>query len=190
MKVSMVAASVLSLIIVFPVMAESPFRKFTENVNKADNPNVEEYVWQEGVTELPDYPQKENLLEFDVDAPGARFRYFIDEKSLQVGEGDGVVRYALIIRSKSGAENVTFEGMRCNTKEYKSYAFGNGKGEWRKPRKTRWMVFNGAGYNKYRFALWEYYLCDRVKDQPRDVEEIATAIRYPSQNNSKAFLSD
>ncbi|OOZ36811.1 CNP1-like family protein [Solemya velesiana gill symbiont] len=189
MKRLIFIAGALSLLLAFPAMADNPFKRFMDDPNQVENPDVEEYVWKEGATDLPDYPQEENLLEFDVHAPGGKFIYFIDEKSLSVGEKDGVVRYALVIRSRTGAENVTYEGMRCNIKEFKSYAFGNGRGEWRKARKPRWMAFRGNGYNQYRYVLWEYYLCDRAKVLPRSVEEIVSALKYPtSDSNRKIFF--
>jgi hypothetical protein len=56
------------------------------------------------------------------------FRYFVDWGSVSVEE-DRLVRYVLVSRSPSGAENVTFEGIRC-TKEYRVYAVGRPDGSW------------------------------------------------------------
>lgn len=56
------------------------------------------------------------------------FRYYVDWGSVSAGE-DRIVRYVLVARSPSGAENVTFEGIRCQG-EYRVYAVGARDGAW------------------------------------------------------------
>jgi CNP1-like family len=56
------------------------------------------------------------------------FRFFVDPASVSVGT-DRIVRYVLVARSPSGAENVTFEGIRCPG-EYRVYAVGRSDGSW------------------------------------------------------------
>ena len=76
----------------------------------------------------PTYPAKANLAEFSVlDADG--FRFYVDRASLAVGS-DGIVRYVLVARSPQGAENVTFEGLRCASAEQRVYALGRPDGSW------------------------------------------------------------
>ena len=54
---------------------------------------------------------------------------FVDEASVHYGSDD-VIRYTMVIVSPSGARNVTFEGMRCETGERRLYAFGRADGSW------------------------------------------------------------
>lgn len=56
------------------------------------------------------------------------FRYFVDPSSVSVGS-DRIVRYVLLARSPDGAENMTFEGIRCPS-EYRIYAVGRQDGTW------------------------------------------------------------
>jgi CNP1-like family len=56
------------------------------------------------------------------------FRYYVDWASVDAGE-DRIVRYVLVARSASGAENVSFEGIRCPG-EYRVYAVGKPGGGW------------------------------------------------------------
>ena len=62
---------------------------------------VERYEWVEERVELPAYPEQEKMVRIEFDRPDQRFEYFIDPKSLSVGE-DGVVRYVLMLRSPPG----------------------------------------------------------------------------------------
>ena len=154
-----------------------------EEPHQSINPNVEEYVWAEEGTTLPDYPDAENLLEVIVDLPGSKFRYFIDTKSLGYSKADGIVRYTLVIRSKTGANNVAFEGMRCTTKEYKIYAFGDGKGTFRAMREPQWKPIVDTLYTRYRKDLWEFYLCAH-KMLDRTPEKMINAIKYGKYERS------
>lgn len=128
--------------------------------NESVNPNVEEYEWTEKDSQLPPFPEDDNLIEFQVTRPSASFSYFIDANSISYTEADGVVRYTLVIRSRNGANNVAFEGMRCTTNEYKTYAFGNGKGEFVRPRRIEWKPISENGYTRYRKDLAEFYFCN------------------------------
>lgn len=83
----------------------------------------------EVLSRFPAFPRGENLIEFTVlDAGG--FRFFVDRSSIVAGE-DGVVRYVLVARSPSGVENVSYEGMRCASAEFRRYAFGRPGAAWR-----------------------------------------------------------
>ena len=123
------------------------------------NPNVEEYIWEEDKALIPEYPKDENLLEFDIDPPDSRFSYFIDTQSITVNKTDGVTRFTLVIRSGSGVSNVSFEAMRCTTKEYKIYAHGDGRGKFRQMRKPEWKPLTEKSHTRYRNDLWEHYIC-------------------------------
>jgi len=124
-----------------------------------DNPNAEEYVWGEVDTVIPPYPKPENLIEFYVDQPQNRFNYYIDRTSLTIGDND-VAKYILVVRSKRGGETVSYEGVRCQTREYKSYAFGNGRGAFKKVRKPTWRSVDRRSNNLYRLTLTLDFLCN------------------------------
>ncbi len=140
-------------------------------------------AWKEIDIKIPPYPDDSDLMELQLDDPNNRFTYYMDEESLDVSEADYVVRYTLVIESKSGTRNIFYEGMRCNTLEYKTYAFGTGKGKFRPSRKPEWKSMRDSGYKKLRMDLMEFYLCDPRK-LPRKKSEIVTRIKYPAPNES------
>jgi hypothetical protein len=88
--------------------------------------------WVELEVKLPLFPKPENLLQFDPSAASSN-HFYIDPGSISIGS-DGAVRYTLVVRSSSGAENVSYEGIRCETREQKYYAFGGRDGTWSKAR--------------------------------------------------------
>ncbi|MGH8745648.1 MAG: CNP1-like family protein [Burkholderiales bacterium] len=129
--------------------------------------------WQESRVTLPRYPQKANLVEFEVDAR-SDFHFQVDTASLSVGS-DGVVRYVLLARSSEGAQNVSFEGLRCSDGEYKIYATGSGNGAWQEVRDPRWRpVEQGAG--SWRRMLANNYFCP-ARAPIRTVAEGVDALR-------------
>jgi hypothetical protein len=118
-------------------------------------------AWQEIQAQLPAAPKPENLIEVKLDA-STRNKLLIDTVSLSSGD-DGVVRYTAIIRSPSGAENVSFEGLRCETGERKLYAFGrtSGKdaGQWSRNRYAKWEPIQARLAGGYHRELFFHYLC-------------------------------
>jgi hypothetical protein len=125
--------------------------------DKSDWERAHERVLPQAEDELvlPAYPKEEDLVEFAVGAPG-EFRFFIDAASLGFG-ADGVVRYTLIARSASGAENVTYEGLRCSTAEVRIYALGHGRG-WVLGT-GGWRVVQPGGAQRWHRALHREYFC-------------------------------
>ena len=97
------------------------------------------------------------MVELDL-GPTARNRFFVDEASLSVG-ADRVVRYVAIILSPSGAKNVSFEGLRCDTYERRYYAFGREDGSWSKARGNEWRRLRTDTVNGYAQTLAREFFC-------------------------------
>lgn len=117
----------------------------------------EKKPWEELQTQLPAYPKPENLLRFDLGSNTAN-RYYVDAASVSVGE-DGVVRYTLVIRSGGGASNVSFEGIRCKSREVRVYAFGRPDSQWSRARNAGWRAIEPREVNGYHYALMRDYFC-------------------------------
>jgi hypothetical protein len=113
--------------------------------------------WQEIKTEIPPAPQVANLVSFYV-SPTATMNFFIDLNSISAGK-DGVVRYTLVSKSQAGAENISYEGIRCQTYENKLYAFGQKDGSWSRARLSGWKQINETSGNRQHAALAKDFLC-------------------------------
>jgi hypothetical protein len=118
--------------------------------------DVDEKPWAEVEAQLPAYPDTQHLIPFTVGAV-KDVKYFIDAKSLSVGT-DGVIRYTLVIVSSAGSQNISFEGMRCNTAERRVYAFGHPDGTWSKARSNQWGRIQGSS-NNHNVELYTNYFC-------------------------------
>jgi hypothetical protein len=113
-------------------------------------------VAREQAMVLPPYPEASHLVEFVVGYRSAH-RYFIDARSLQMG-ADGVVRYALVIRTAGGAANTSYEGIRCATYEKRTYAFGHPQGKWIEAKRSDWQKIE-PGREQVQAVLYNDYLC-------------------------------
>lgn len=113
--------------------------------------------WAELQTQLPPYPKTQNQQEFYVSAIAGN-HYFVDKTTLDVGK-DGVVRYVLTIKARGGATNVSFEGIRCATRESKIYAIGHTDGTWSRASDSKWRPIASASGLSYHRPLADDYLC-------------------------------
>jgi hypothetical protein len=113
--------------------------------------------WVELEVKLPLFPKPENLLQFDPSAASSN-HFYIDPGSISIGS-DGAVRYTLVVRSSSGAENVSYEGIRCETREQKYYAFGGRDGTWSKARLSEWRRIEYKEINRQHAVLYADYFC-------------------------------
>lgn len=113
--------------------------------------------WKELEIRLPQFPKPENLITAEVSGLTG-FAFFVDVKSIDVGQ-DGVVRFVVLARSAGGAENISFEGIRCSTRERKLYAVGRANGTWFSPKAPEWVNFQASRVNSYHDSFARQYFC-------------------------------
>lgn len=120
-----------------------------------DEPQPE---WVESAVALPPTPARDKLLRYDV-SPTATMEFALDPKSISVTD-QGIVRFTSVIRSPSGATNVSYEGIRCDTAEKRLYATGRANGSWAPASNGDWRAIGNVGANRYHAALASDYFCD------------------------------
>lgn len=113
--------------------------------------------WQELDVQFPSPPAKDALIPLYVSAATDN-RFYIDGSSLSVG-ADQVVRYVLVVETPGGARNVTYEGMRCESKSRRIYGSGRLDGTWSKARNSDWVRILDAYANRQHAALFLEYFC-------------------------------
>lgn len=113
--------------------------------------------WEEGAVAFPSYPKPESLQAIYVSASTDN-QFLVDMDSVTVAK-EGVVRYTLVVLTAGGARNVTYEGMRCDTRERRLYASGRADGTWSKARNSQWQRIQEAVTNRQYAALFTEYFC-------------------------------
>ena len=79
--------------------------------------------WQEAEIRIPPFPENSNLLRVPL-APALTLKlYYVDSGSAPHAT-DRVLRVTLIVESSAGTRNVFYDGIRCETRECKTYAIG------------------------------------------------------------------
>lgn len=129
---------------------------------------------EEAPVELPPLPKEEDLQSFYV-SPTSTQTFLIDLPSIAIGK-DGVIRYTLVSRSRTGAINISHEGIRCQTGERKAFAFGRSGGDWVRSRRDEWRPLSDAAANRQYAALANEYFC-QGRTIRGDRDEIAARIR-------------
>ena len=119
-------------------------------------------------------PEAQGLVEFAVSG-ATRNRFFIDLDTLRADK-DGVVRYVLVVQSPSGAQNVSYEGIRCESREQKFYAFGQRDGGWMRTRDPQWKAIEYREVNRQHGVLYRDHFCDGI--HPFPVATIRQRMRY------------
>lgn len=121
-------------------------------------------AWQEVKSKLPAAPNPDALIPFEVSVANAN-RFYVDPASISIGK-DGVVRFTTVIESSGGARTVNYEGLRCETRERRLYAFGQPDGAWVESKGSSWIEVPKQGHkllNGYAAVLFDEYFCvDRV----------------------------
>jgi hypothetical protein len=149
-------------------------------------------AWEEEDLRLPPWPQERDLIEIKVDDPSARFRHFIDQRSLKTGR-DGVVRFTLVSESSSGARNVSYEGIRCTPAgRYKTFAYGNNGRFEPTTAADQWQVIDKLGSQALHYDLWMHYLCipRKLVARPRDQQLRLLRSGRVSMHDNAGFITN
>jgi hypothetical protein len=131
-------------------------------VRKREQENLPQNVpekgdWRESTAAPPPYPLDGNLIEFKARGVSTN-RFFVDGASLSVGE-DRVIRFVLVVETLEKARNVSFAGLRCESKEWKDYAFANADRSWRVEQNASWRPVEDRSRNNHQYTLFRDYFC-------------------------------
>ncbi len=101
---------------------------------------------------------------------------YLDQDSIQVNKKDRVVRYWIAIKSGKRIGSFSYEGLRCSTGEYRSYAYASPQNSTQiMPLKnSRWKSIRPEGSRDYHRELAKNYLCST--GVPRTLEGIKASL--------------
>ena len=144
-----------------------PLTSFAQDDEKVVKP------WVDSPIVLPAAPATENLLSFYGNDSQS---FFIDSKSISL-VADGSLRFTLVSTSQSGAKNVSYEGLRCDSNQKRLFAFGRGDGSWSNSRRNEWDSFSNKGVNQQHSTLAWDFVCEGGSIAG-NVEKIIQRIRF------------
>lgn len=175
---------VLALCLSAPVHAidktPDPLESGNENESSVDfdYDDSQDKIWKEGETKLPPLPADDRLLAVEMDGLPHGLKLYLDAEDLSLNEADEVLRFWVVIKSPAGAYNATYEGLRCETAEFKVYAYGrrHSSPNVRPVPKPEWRDIGSLPGDHFRRELAQDLLCMDVT--PRSQRDIIQRIKY------------
>lgn len=123
--------------------------------------------WREEEVQMPAGGRPSDMQEYYVQTRSGN-KFAVSRSSIAIGS-DGVVRFVSQVKSPAGGENVVYEGIRCSTRERRSYASWRQDQGWVASRSSTWRFIDTDNrYNSYHYTLWAEHLCSG--DLPNPVE--------------------
>lgn len=137
----------------------------------------EKYVdkWKETKVSIPAYPNDRDLLQVTL-STSERLKIFIDLKSISLAT-DRVARFSYVVESPSGARSVFYDGFRCETRQFKTYAIGSSIHSFEPVMKPQWQTISRPEINAFRYQLYRNYVCDDHASA-RTPEDLARQLKY------------
>jgi len=140
-----------------------PYWEYRDEVDRGEfrYDDSQDIPWIENETEVLAVPREEDLVQLDINQSPPGLQVWIDRSRITVDPKDRVVRLWVVMRSEQGVQNGTFEGYRCDTGEYKIYAYSN---PHRKPPVSKanrpvWQEVGGRRGINYRSEMMSDYFC-------------------------------
>ena len=127
-----------------------------ENEEVVDPFAPKEFV--ESSLDLPtQLPEEKNLRPFRT-GPDTVLTFLLDTTSLKIGS-EKVIRYVIVIKNPSGSSSIKYEGIRCDTFEYKPLGIVGIDNKWVATPSSQWKPIPNQGYNQYQATLGRSGLC-------------------------------
>lgn len=144
-------------------------------------------AWAEPTPDNPDWAESEvpspppfdvnKLIPVDV-SPNASLVYGVDPATIHISNSDGLVRYVMVASSATGARNVMYEGIRCSTGEFKTYARYSPDGHWNPVARPQWRSMFDNMPSKHALRLAQAGICDG-RTPALTVDAMVTRLKKP-----------
>ena len=141
-----------------------------------DHSHFEPKQWQEA--EAPPPPDFDIRRLVPLEMPHyMSLRFGVDPKTMSV-TGDGVVRYVVVAHREGGdAVNAFYEGVRCATDEYKTYARYSGN-QWDVVPTSEWKRIDDRN-SIYTYQLAKQSLCSGGRAPRATVADMIRELKKP-----------
>jgi hypothetical protein len=136
--------------------------------------------WKEAEAPPPPVFEVSRLIRFDVSI-GSSLDFGIDPQTITLGQ-DGLVRYVVVASSRSGAMNVMYEAIRCNTGEFKTYARRTADGAWTMVPEPVWRSMQDSMPSRHAYRLARQGVCNG-RAPAQTVSEIVRNLKSPPMDN-------
>jgi hypothetical protein len=172
-SISLLLLALALAIVAHPVLAKKDIYGDEPSEFSFDEKSAEK--WKESAIVLPPYPDDRNLLPVLMNNTDT-LKIYIEDKSISRAP-DRVARFSLVVESPSGARSVFYDGYRCETRQYKTYAIGTSQHTWSPAANPQWLTVPRSEINAFRDVIYRRYVCDGQKSA-RSPEELRRLLQY------------
>lgn len=109
--------------------------------------------------------------------PDQALKFGVDPSTLTISK-DGIVRYVMVASSTAGAINVMYEGIRCSTGEFTTYARASMAGSWETVPDPTWRALYDNMPSRHALAFAEQGACFGSAPA-RSVRDIIQQLKRP-----------
>ncbi|CAM3669761.1 CNP1-like family protein [Polynucleobacter brandtiae] len=130
-------------------------------------------IFKEGSTAMPlNPPNKASLQPFYVSQQTV-FKFAVDTDSILIG-ADGITRYTVVLTSPNGNTQTQYEGIRCDSFQWRLYGtFDNNK--WQENPLSTWLPIKDHTPNRYQAALAQGAFCS-FNTQEKNLKSIVKSL--------------
>jgi len=114
-------------------------------------------VFKEGLTTMPLTPPNKSTLQPFYVSQTSVFKFAVDTDSILIG-ADGITRYIVVITNPSGESQAQYEGIRCDSFQWRLYGTYEGS-SWKENPLGEWREIKTKVPNRYQAALAQGALC-------------------------------
>jgi hypothetical protein len=130
-------------------------------------------VFKEGTTAMPlNAPNQKTLAPFYV-TETTIFKFAVDTDSILIG-ADGITRYIVVITSPNGGQQAQYEGIRCDSFQWRLYGTYESNG-WRENPLGSWKTIQNNIPNRYQASLAQGALCN-LNSQEKNIKNILRSL--------------
>ena len=130
-------------------------------------------VFKEGATAMPLNPPNKGTIQPFYVSVQTIFKFAVDTDSILIGN-DGITRYIVILTSPNGNTQVQYEGIRCDSYQWRLYGtFENGA--WKENPLSSWRTIQTHVPNRYQAALAQGAFCS-FNSQEKNINNIIQSL--------------
>lgn len=130
-------------------------------------------IFKEGTTAMPLNPPNQATLQPFYVSQQTIFKFGVDTNSILIGN-DGITRYIVSLTSPNGNNQVQYEGIRCDSFQWRLYGtFENGI--WKENPLSTWRTIQSNVPNRYQAALAQGAFCN-FASQEKNIKTIIDSL--------------
>ena len=130
-------------------------------------------VFKEGATAMPLNPPNTATTQPFYVSQQTIFKFAVDTDSILIGN-DGVTRFIVILTSPNGNSQVQYEGIRCDSFQWRLYGTFEG-GTWKENPLGSWRAIQNNVPNRYQAALAQGAFCN-FTTQEKNIKAIIKSL--------------